>query len=67
MNALPILRLAATAELALVLIENLIPSTHGMLPIGGSHMAQIAACFAISYVLLEVWSIIEELGAKRKD
>ena len=47
---------AAGGELALVIIESLFPATHGVLPIGGSHLAQLGVLLglpAIYYHLVD--------------
>jgi hypothetical protein len=51
-----LIRFALGVELALVIIENLFPVTHGVLPIGGRHLAQIGVALglpAIYYHLVE--------------
>jgi hypothetical protein len=49
------IRIAAAMELALVIAEGVIPaSTHGVLPLGGSHLAQLGTALGLAFVIAEI-------------
>lgn len=49
------LRVALALELLLAAIECAFPRLHGILPIGGSVMAQTGVLICVCYVIHELW------------
>jgi hypothetical protein len=49
---------STTINLALVLIAGLVPQTRGLLPLGGSELAQLGVTYGIPLVLCGFYSII---------
>jgi len=53
---LKLVSIAMTVHLALVLIEGLVPQTHGFLPLGGAELSQMGAVFVGAMMLHSIFS-----------
>lgn len=49
-----VVKRALAIELLLVFLESAFPILRTWLPIGGSHLAQIGACFVLAYAYYEL-------------
>ena len=46
---------AAAGEVALIIIEGTIGSSWSVLPIGGSHLAQLGVLLGLALIVTEIW------------
>ena len=53
-----LIRFALGCELLLVAVEKLVPSTHGVLPLGGDHGMQIGMLLVMTVGLSEIIGIL---------
>lgn len=60
------LRLVASIELALVILEGCVPLSAKFLPLGGSHLAQIGILFGLSLVAYEWTECYRRLRPRRE-
>ncbi|MBS0472684.1 MAG: hypothetical protein JSR60_16545 [Proteobacteria bacterium] len=52
------IQVALAVDLALVLLHGTIPSLSKLLPLGGSHIAQLGAVFAATALVVEIGAIL---------
>jgi len=56
---LALFSICAAIELLLVMLEGLLPRAAKMLPLGGSHLAQIGVLFGLAWVAVELISGVQ--------
>lgn len=49
-----VIRWAAAFDVILVIVGGVLPSLHGYMPIGGSHVAQLGVCLGLAFAYTEL-------------
>lgn len=55
-----VIRLLLAFELTATMVEEVVPPSHGMLPLGGSNLAQLGIALVLAVLMKEVWDAYKE-------
>ena len=53
-----VVRIALALEILLVCGEGVVPPSHGYLPLGGSHLAQLGLVLGLAITIVDIWETL---------
>ena len=62
-----VIRLLLALELTATVVQEAGPSTHGLLPLGGSNLAQLGIALVLAVLLKDIWDASKEARSVWKD
>lgn len=60
---LAVVRIALALETLLVCIEGVVPAARRILPLGGSHLAQLGLVLGVAIALADIWGLCQRPSA----